>query len=177
MCLDNEDKQTMSMILSRKSIRRYAKRSICDEQVMKILQAGMSAPSAFNRRPWCFVIMNDEELLKKIPAFHEYAGMLNEAPVAIVVCGDTSKTERKEEWIMDCSAAAENMLLAAHEIGLGSVWVGIFPFEKRISKLRDLIRIPNEIIPLCILPIGYPAESKKIEIRYDSTKIHYNHWE
>jgi nitroreductase len=171
-----DEKKTVSILLSRRSIRRYLKQSVSANYIEQILQAGMCAPSSLNRQPWHFIIIDDERILRKIPEFHEYAKMLKEAPVAIVVCGDTKCLSHKEEWIMDCSAAAENMLLAAHELGLGSVWVGIFPYENRIAGMRQLVDIPSEFIPLCVLPIGYPAEEKKPVKRFDASRIHINCW-
>jgi nitroreductase len=166
----------MSRIWTRRSIRQYSRQPVSDDAIRQILKAAMSAPSAYDRRPWSFVVITDEQILREIPRFHEYAIILNAVGTAIAVCGVTSAVDTDEEWLAACSAATQNMLLAAHELGLGSVWVGITPIERRVEKLKALLELPAGIEPICVLPLGYPAEERHAEDRYDESKVHMNRW-
>ncbi|HOA32511.1 MAG TPA: nitroreductase family protein [Clostridia bacterium] len=163
-------------MFKRRSIRRYRDMPVTEEQLEEILRAAMAAPSAGNQQPWHFIVINDRSILKEIPKFHPYANMLNEAPCAIVVCGDTSRERHKSYWVQDCSAATQNMLLMAAEMGLGFVWLGVYLREERVSELRKLLDIPDNIIPLNIVAIGHPAEEKGPSDRFDETRIHKNKW-
>ena len=136
----------------------------------------MHAPSAGNEQPWHFVILTDRELLDKIPDFHPYAGMLAEAPVAVLVCGDPRQEKHPGMWVQDCAAATQNLLLAAHAKGLGAVWVGVHPREDRIEPLRRLMALPEVVIPFALIPIGHPAETPESEDRYRPELIHLNKW-
>lgn len=163
-------------ILTRRSIRKFTSQPISDEQIEKILRAGMQAPSARNKQPWHFVVVKNRELLDKISVIHPYAYMLKEAPLGILICGD-SKIEITIEYIVqDCSAATQNMLLAAHDLGLGAVWLGIYPREPRIKALRELLKIPENIIPISMIAVGYPNEKKTPENRFKPERIHYDKW-
>ena len=163
-------------ILSRRSIRKYTSQPVPHELVEDLLKAAMSAPSAGNEQPWHFVVIRDRETLNEIPKFHEYSRMLEEAPVAVLVCGDLKEQRHEGFWIQDCSAAAQNILVAAHAKGLGAVWLGIYPIQKRIKGLRKLLGIPEHVIPLSLISIGYPAEQKPAADRYDASRIHNDHW-
>ncbi len=134
----------------------------------------MSAPSAGNQQPWSFLVIEDRNILDKIPEVHPSSKMLYEAPVAIVVLGDPSLEKYKGYWIQDCSAATENILLAATGLGLGSVWLGVHPIEERINGVKKLLQIPDNINPLCIIAIGYPNEEKEFVDRYNEDRIYYN---
>lgn len=166
----------MESILKRRSIRKYTDEDVSEALVKELLAAAMSAPSAWGRNPWHFVVIRDREILDKIPEFQEYAGMLRKAPVAIVVCGETEFPANDIEWVMGCSAAAENILLAAQEKGLGSVWLGIYPDESRIKGLKKLVGLPEGICPLNIVSLGWPAEEKEYVDRYEPDKVHFNKW-
>ncbi len=166
----------MNAIFKRRSIRTYQDKPVAEEHLEKILRAAMAAPSAGNQQPWHFIVIDDRSILKEIPKFHPYANMLNEAPCAIVVCGDTTRERHKSYWVQDCSAATQNMLLMATELGLGSVWLGVYPRDERVSDLRKLLDIPDHIIPLNIVAIGHPAEEKGPSDRYDKARIHHNKW-
>lgn len=168
--------EAMEAILSRRSIRRYTGETIPDAMVEQLLQAAMSAPSAGNMQPWQFVIIDDREILEEIPKVHPYADMVREAPLAILVCGDLQLDGFGGYWVQDCSAATENLLIAAHARGLGAVWLGVYPRDERVKALRDLLSIPEDITPFAVIPLGYPAEELSKEDRFDPSKVHRNHW-
>lgn len=166
----------MEAILTRRSIRRYTKDPVPDEVIKDLLEAAMSAPSAGNQQPWHFVVIRERKILDEIPKFHPYSGMLREAPLAILICGDESLERYKGYWVQDCSAATENLLIAVHAKGLGGVWLGVYPLEERIVGLRNLLGIPDTIIPFALVSIGYPAEQKPRANRYDQSRVHYDKW-
>ncbi len=166
----------MNTIFTRRSIRKYTNEPVREKDLMRIIKAGMNAPSAGNEQPWYFVIINDRDKLKAIADFHPYAQMAREATVAILVCGDPRLEKHKEMWIQDCSAATQNMLLEITDIGLGGVWVGIFPREKRMEGIRDLLNIPSNIIPFSLIPLGYPAENKMPNDKFLQDRIRVNSW-
>jgi len=166
----------MSIIFRRRSIRKYKNEIIPDEIIEKLLRAGFAAPSARNAQPWHFIVINDRNILDEIPKFHPYSKMLSEASHAIVVCGDLSSEKVRDFWVQDCSAATQNILLMATELGLGSVWLGLYPDEARVNALKKLLQIPDEVTPLSIIAIGYPDESKEPIDRFNVEKVHYNKW-
>jgi nitroreductase len=172
-------------ILTRRSIRKYTDEKISDNLIKKLLQAGMAAPSANNQQAWHFVVINNRQILAQIPTFHPYSQMLKNAPVAILVCGRGKEEKYKDEripivWgnnsmvIQDCSAATQNILLAAHGLGLGAVWLGIYPIKDFIDRIVALLNLPNHLLPLALISIGYPAENKPKADRYDEAKVNYN---
>ncbi|MGD9638788.1 MAG: nitroreductase family protein [Alphaproteobacteria bacterium] len=163
-------------LITRKSVRSFTPSKIEDEKLTKILEAAMQAPSAGRQLPWEFVVMTDREKLDQIGNFHKWASMTKEAPLGIVVCGNPDKEKHKGTWIQDCSASMENLLLAAHGLGLGGVWLGIYPEEDRMKGLKELLNLPENILPLGIAVIGYPIGNPKTESRYDEKLIHYNTW-
>ena len=151
----------ISNIMTRTSIRSFTDEPLTDSQIETLLRAGMAAPSAVNKQPWKFVVVKNKPLLQQI-ADSLPNTRLSSAVCAIVVCGDMTKTldgVARDFWIHDCSAATENILLAAHALELGAVWAGIFPNPDRVDKLRGLIDIPETQIPLCVIAIGHPAEN------------------
>jgi Nitroreductase len=166
----------MALIFERRSIRHYTNQPVAEDLVVKILKAGMAAPSAGNAQPWQFIIINERELMDEIPKFHPYSQMLKEASVAIAVCGDLTLEKYPGFWVQDCSAAMENMLLMAVELALGSVWLGVYPMEERIRGVKRLLNLPENVIPLGIMPLGYPVETKERIERFDETRVHRNHW-
>lgn len=166
----------MKAILSRRSIRKYNKKPISDKLLKELLEAAMSAPSAGNEQPWHFIVITDSKILSEIPTFHNHAQMLSEASVAILVCGDKRFEKHKDMWIQDCSAATENILIAVNAKGLGAVWLGIYPREERISGMKKLLDIPENVMPFSLISIGYPAEEKTPAIRYDISRVHNNKW-
>ncbi len=168
--------EAMEAILSRRSIRKYTDKKVSDEVVKELLEAGMSAPSAGNEQPWHFVAITDHKILDEIPKIHPYSGMLKEAPLAILICGDESLQKYEGYWVQDCSAATENILIAANAIGLGGVWLGVYPIEDRVAGIRKLLGMPEKVIPFALLSIGYPAEQKPLADRYDESRVHHDKW-
>jgi nitroreductase len=166
----------MDAIFNRRSIRKYTGKVVPDEVIEKIIKAGMAAPSAGNEQPRHFIVINDRNILSEIPKFHPYSQMLKEANCAVVVCGDTSLEKYQGCWVQDCSAATQNMLLAAHELELGSVWLGVYPMDDRVKAIKQLLGLPDNVIPLCIVPFGYPAENKGSANRFEPSRIHRNRW-
>ncbi len=162
-------------ILTRRSIRKYSKDPVSEATVQELLQAGMAAPSARNEQPWHFVVMTDHQIMDEIPKFHQYSKMLPEAPVAILVCGDTAPMS-DTYWIQDCSAAIQNILIAAKAKGLGSVWLGIYPSESRYRQVQKLLGMPEKVIPLGLISLGFPAEEKPPANRFNPQRVHYNKW-
>ena len=168
---------TIKAIMERRSIRRFEERGIEEAKIETLLRAAMQAPSGHNRQPWHFIVVTDRKLLSAIPEFHPYAKMLHQAPAAIAVCGDTRIEESLEYINTDCSAATENLLLAVHELGLGAVWLGIYPREERVEGLRRLLGLPGNIIPIALVAMGYAAEKREPEDRYQQQRVHRNRWE
>ncbi len=167
---------TMKAILERRSIRKYREKSVSDEIIRELLKAGMYAPSAGNQQPWDFIVVKNKESLNNIPEFHPYSNMIKEVNVAIIVCGNLEKENIKDFWVQDCSAATQNILLAAHSMDLGAVWLGVYPDDDRVKGVREMFNLPNHIIPLSIIPVGYPAENKSIPDRYKEDSVHYEQW-
>ena len=163
-------------ILTRRSIRKYTDKNITKEQVDTLLKAAMYAPSARNQQPWHFVVVTERGILNQITQVHPYAKMLVEAQLAVLVCGDETLELSQGYWVIDCSAATENILLAAHGIGLGAVWLGLHPREERKQAIRDLFKLPENIQPLSLISIGYPDEVKETPERFKPERIHYNKW-
>ena len=166
----------MKEIFERKSIRRYSKEQVTDDQIKELLKAAMAAPSAANKQPWEFVIIRERDTFEKIMKVHPYSSMLSEASAAIVVCSNTKKELGEGYGILDCSAATENILLMAQSIGLGAVWLGVYPRDERMTDIRKILTIPEDVIPLNIISIGYPAEVRKPEDRYREDRLHYGRW-
>ncbi|MDR5586428.1 MULTISPECIES: nitroreductase family protein [Clostridium] len=166
----------MDAILNRKSIRKYKNINVSDEIVEELLKAGMAAPSAANEQPWEFIVLRDKEIMRKITEVHPYSKMLLNTDVAIIVCGDESKEIFKGFWVQDCSAATENILVAAEDKGLGAVWLGVYPIVDRVDAIKELLNLPSSVIPLSIIPVGYPDEERKVADRFNKTRIHYDRW-
>jgi nitroreductase len=166
----------MKEILERRSIRSYTGEEVTEEQVKKLLRAAMAAPSAGNGQPWEFIVIRDKQLFQKIMLIHPYSQMLKEASVAIAVCGNIHKEQFEGFWVQDCSAATENILLMAQHLGLGAVWLGVYPDRERVADIQKILGMPALVIPLNIISIGYPAERRAPEDRYKESRIHYNQW-
>ena len=166
----------MQAVLTRRSIRKYRQGEVSEEMVLQLLQAAMNAPSAGNEQPWHFMVIRERRILDAIPTIHPYANMLKEAALAILVCGDATLEVYKGFWVQDCSAATQNILIAAHALGLGAVWLGFHPIEQRIASLKQMLSIPEYIMPLSMVSIGWPAEEKTPVLRYRQERVHYNKW-
>jgi nitroreductase len=166
----------MDAILNRKSIRKYKDIEVSNEIVEELLKAAMAAPSAGNEQPWEFIVLRDKEVMRKITEVHPYSKMLLNTDVAIVVCGDEDKEKYKGYWVQDCSAATENILIAAEYKGLGAVWLGVYPTEERVNAVKEILNLPSSVIPLSIIPVGYPDEERKPADRFDKSRIHNDKW-
>jgi nitroreductase len=167
---------TLKAILTRRSVRQFTNQDVSKEDLMDLLRAGMQAPSAGNEKPWHFIVIDDPELLHKIPEFHPYAEMLHQAPLAILVCSDRDLEKHRATWLQDCSAAIENILLTAHAKGLGGVWLGIFPNGDRVAGMQSLLSMPETIRPVGLVAIGHPEQQPEPQDRFDPTRIHQNKW-
>ncbi|MCC4769878.1 nitroreductase family protein [Methanosarcina sp. DH2] len=168
--------ETLEAIHTRRSVRKYTDRPVPRELVTELLRAAMSAPSAVNAQPWVFIVVDDRKILDEIPTFSPYAGMCREAPLAILICGDTTQEKAPGYWVQDCSAAIQNLLLAAHDFGLGAVWTGIFPMTDRVKGFRKTFGLPDHVFPLGLVPIGYPAQQPEPQDRYRKEKVYHNRY-
>lgn len=166
----------MNSIFTRRSIRKYTSEEVSEKNVQELLKAAMYAPSACNEQPWQFIVIRDGNILKKFAETNPQGRMLNEVSLAILVCGDVTKEIADGHFVQDCSAATQNILLMAEENGLGGVWLGVYPREQKMIALRELLGIPDHIIPFSMIPIGYSAEVKERDERFKPERIHYEKW-
>lgn len=167
--------ETIKTLMTRRSIRTWTNEPVTDGERKIILEAAMNAPSAADARPWHFVTVDDPEVINQ---FTELGGteMLTESTLLVMVCGDPSKEIYPGFWPQDCSCAAQNMQLAAHDIGLGCVWIAIYPLEERVETCRTILGIPETITPFALLAMGVPNEVLSPEYRYDEERVHLNKW-
>jgi nitroreductase len=163
----------LEIIFGRRSIRQYTGEPISERDLASLLEAGMAAPSASNRKPWHFVTVTDRAKLRALANAHPYGKMLANAAAAIAVCGDPSISEW---WVQDCSAATENILVAANGLGLGGVWLGCHNRPEREKDVRDVLGIPVKIGVLSLISVGHPAEEKEGRTQYDAARVHENSW-
>ena len=173
------ENQAINNIMTRVSVREFTGEKISEEQLDTLLRAAMSAPSAINKQPWAFIVVTDETKIAALGEALPYSRCSNKPAVAIIPCGDLSKAiegEMANYWINDVSAATENLLLAAHAMGLGAVWTGLHPDMNRAKMVQEMLGLPEHIIPLCVVPVGYPAEQPEVKDKYKPENIHYNEW-
>ena len=165
-------------IHNRKSVRQYTPEPVSQEHIETMLKAAMAAPTAVNYQPWRFVVVTDRAQLDEMAELLPYAKMLKQAPLAIVVCGETVWMGGNENpyWQQDCAAATQNLLLAAEALGLGAVWTGVYPNETLYPKLHDFLNMPPEVQPFCAIPIGHPAGDDKPKDKWKPENIHYGKW-
>lgn len=169
--------ETLHAIMTRRSIRRFQQQKIATEEVTILLQAAMAAPSAMSEQPWEFILIDQPEIFTAIMAVHPYAAMLKGAPLAILVCGNTRREKVPGNWVLDCSCATQNLLLAAHARGLGAVWTGIYPEADRMAAMGQICRLPPEVIPLALVVLGYPdGPALPPGDRFQPERIHHNQW-
>ncbi|MDR0385311.1 MAG: nitroreductase family protein [Prevotellaceae bacterium] len=168
----------LSVIHSRKSVRNFiAGKTIPDATLDLIVAAGMAAASAMNLQPRHFIVIDERAVMDALSDDLPYAKMLYHASAAIVVCGDTAITAGNLSfWEFDCSLASGNILLAVEAAGLGAVWTAVHPDAKRIATVRKILNLPENIIPLNVIPVGYPAGNDTPTDKFDSKKIHRNKW-
>jgi len=167
--------ETIKAIMTRRSIRTWTDEPVTDEERKLILEAAMNAPSAADARPWHFVALDDPKLIKQ---FTEMGGteMVAESTFMVLVCGEEGKEIYPGFWPQDCACSAQNMQLAAHDIGIGCVWIAIYPLDERVQTCRKILDIPRAITPFALLAMGVPNEVLPPEKRYDETRIHHNKW-
>ncbi len=166
----------VSIIYLRRSVRKYQQREVEDELVTELLRAAMHAPSAGNAQPWHFIVIKSAERRQAVAQIHPYAQMVLQSPVAILVCADLNLEIYKGFWVQDCSAATMNILLRAVELGLGTVWCGIYPNEERVKAFRELFDLPQHVVPFSLVPVGYPAETPRPVDRFKPDRIHFEVW-
>ena len=166
----------LETIMTRRSVRKFTSLEVGDELVEKLLRAAMQAPSANNGQPWHFVVIRDRAILDAVPFFHPFAQMVKEAPLAVLVCADTGNARSPDYWVLDCSAATQNILLAAHALGLGAVWLGIHPRQERMEKMAPLVKLPEGVKPLALIALGFPAEHHAFSDRFKPARIHQDTW-
>ncbi len=173
--MDEKHAALLDAIGSRASVRKFdASKEIDDATVEKLLRAAMSAPSAMDRRPWAFVAVRDAAKLKALADRSPYARIDNGARLVICVCGENGGAD-DGFWVQDCAAASQNVLLAAHALGLGAVWTGVFPGE-RVGIVREILGIPETHTPLNLIVIGHPAENPKPKDKWNPGAVHYDNW-
>jgi nitroreductase len=170
--------ELLELILRRRSIRKFTDKPLSEEQITSLLEAAMAAPTAVNAQPWEFVIVTDKAILDKFRgalmfAKHNYTAV-------ICVCGSPRMQKNKAGdrfWVQDCSAATENILLAATALGLGSVWIGVYPVSIFVRQIKEILNIPHDVTPLNLIGLGYPAEQKESRTQYDEKRIHWQLYE
>ncbi len=162
-------------ILSRKSVRKYSDKKIEQEKIDAIVKSAMAAPSAMNKQPWELLVVTDKEILEKLASIAANASYSKDCQLAIIVCGNKSTSEKF--WIQDCCAVTENILLAVESLNLGAVWCAVFPDDVKVQQIQELFSISEDIIPLNIVPIGYPLVKEYPKQKYTDKKVHLNKWE
>ena len=170
--------QKLDFIFSRRSVRKYHDREVPAEMLDDLLQAAMAAPSAVARDPWHFIVLTERKTLDRLADILTHGQMLRQATAAFVVCGDITRAHDQLESYMlqDLSAAVENILLAANALGLGTCWLGVHPRPERMQGIRDLFQLPDDIVPMCGIAIGWPKDPPPARTRYNPDKIHRGGW-
>lgn len=174
--IENCNLDVLSVISTRRSIRKYTEQTITDEQINTILNAGFCSPSAKNKRPWNFIVIKNKERLIELSRTNINGKMIQYANCCIIVCGDKILQGIKELLIADCSASTQNMLLASHGLGIGAVWCGIIQNSDWRKQIVTLFKLPESIIPISVISLGYPNEIKASENRFDLSKVHNEIW-
>lgn len=169
--------EALEAIFTRRSIREYQPQSVPEEVLEEVLAAAMQAPSAGNQQSWQFVLVTERRQLIALADVLPFGKMLKSAPLGVVVCGDVERARYRDYWVQDCSAAAQNLLLAAHALGLGGVWLGVYPLVERVNGLKQVLGLPEGVVPLCVIPLGYPAaKPQPAARRFDRSRLHHNRW-
>ena len=173
----NAEQAVLDNIATRTSVRDYEARPVEKEKIEKMLRAAMAAPTAMNKQPWHFVVVDQRNVLDALAGANPYAKMLKKAPLAILVCGNTDKMIEgggRDFWIQDASAATENLLLAAHAMGLGAVCTGAYPSEERCISISKVLSLSDNLIPLNMIVVGYPAEQPQPKQKFKEENVSYN---
>lgn len=166
----------ITAILTRRSVRSFTDKDVSDAVAERLLRAAMAAPSAGNAQPWEFVLIRDRALLERVGAINQYAVFAGKAPLAILVCGNLRLERFPGYWVEDTAAAMQNLLLAAHALGLGAVWTGVYPAEDRVAAFRELVGAPAHVIPMGLAVVGWPASVPEPADRYRPERVHNNTW-
>jgi nitroreductase len=177
---EEQPNDVLSVIHSRRSVRTYTDEPVTETQLDTLLRAGMAAPTAGNAQPWSFVVVTDRAQLQSLADGLEYGRMLTKAGAAIVVCGlpeEALPGAARDMWVLDCTAASENILLAAEGIGLGAVWVGVYPIEERVQHVRKALGLPASVVPLNVISIGHPTGVERAKNKYDPDRVRWQSWE
>lgn len=170
--------ETREAIFNRRSCREYTDRQVSREQLQSLLNAAFSAPTAANAQPWEFVVIDEKTVLDQLRDKLLFARI--NAPTAVVVCGNSKiglKGQDKDLWVCDCSAAIENMLLAATDMGLGSLWIGIYPIESRMQSVREVLDMPENVNPLGMVYVGYAAKQQEGRCRYNEKAVYWQKYD
>ena len=168
--------ECIEVIRTRRSIRQFEDKPVPEAMVRQIVEAGMLAPSAGNQQPWHFLVVTNRDKLTAVQSFHPYSKMAAQAALAILLCGDPTICKYPLYWPQDCGAAAQTMLLAARDLGLGTVWLGIYPQEERVAGCRALWGIPEQVVPFALIPVGWPAAAFVTVDRFRPERIHHERW-
>ena len=166
----------MEAILSRRSVRRFTTEPVSRTDEEALLHAAMNAPSSGNARPWHFVVITQRATLDRLADEHPSAAVLLSAPLVVLVCADVQAEKNPGRWMLDCSAAMENILLAAHALGLGAVWLAVWPSDQRIAGVCSVIDLPAGVHPLAMAAVGHPAEFPPPIERYHPARVHREQW-
>ena len=171
-------KDALTVISERKSVRNYTGAPVSQEDIDRLLHAAMAAPAAVNMRPWKFIVVTDKATLAALAGGLPYAKMLARAGTAIVVCALPEEAAMGSEVfaLLDCTCASENILLAAEALGLGAVWTSVYPGKEVMDFVRKKLNIPQEVIPLNVIPVGYPTGEEEAKDKYDPRNIHWEEW-
>lgn len=175
---DAGSQAVLSAIMTRASVRQFTSQPIGADTLDLLVKAGMAAPTAMNLQPWAFIVVTEQAMLDSLAAVHPYSN-LQTATAAIIVCGDLDKAADgfgRDFWIQDCSAATENILLAAHAMGLGAVWCGVYPNPKVVPGVTRVLSIPERVIPLNIITMGHPAAEVQPKDKWNPQNVHYQKW-
>lgn len=166
--------EVINNIMARKSVRSFTGKTVEQQKTDMLVKAAMAAPSGRDKRPWEIIVVNDKEILNKLAKELPSGRIIGGAPMAIIIAGDVSISS--DLWIMDCSAAAQNLLLTAQALGLGAVWTAAYPSDKNVKAVQKALSLPENVIPLTVIPVGYPKGDTKAKDKFDKKKIHYNKW-
>ncbi|MBQ9397669.1 MAG: nitroreductase family protein [Bacteroidales bacterium] len=183
-------KSALEVIKARTSIRSFTGEKLSEEQINTLLDAAMAAPTAANEQPWRFIVITDDEVKAGLYSGEVHKKMVANAGAVIIVCGENTRLRRSHGadpdaqpvpesnpyWYEDCSAATENLLLAATALDLGAVWLSCYPIERSVNRIREYLSIPETVTPLAIVPVGYPAETPAPKNKWKPENIHYDKW-
>ena len=166
----------MTAIRTRRSVRSFTGQPVSEKQILELLGAAMAAPSAGNEQPWSFVVVRDSTTLEQVSSINKSVGYAKKASLGILVCGDLTLDRHHGFWIQDVSAATQNLLLAAHALGLGAVWTGVYPSEERTGGFRKLFALPENIVPVAFVVIGHPLNTPAPQNRFRADRVHHERW-